>query len=64
MLRKHNFSVKTKYKSRIEDISRFRTMAAVSKAEMELDDHNGDKIYEKACAEIETLELPLGSTLR
>ncbi|XP_075697119.1 exocyst complex component 6 isoform X1 [Rhinoderma darwinii] len=38
-------------------------MATVSKAEMQLEEHNGEKIYEKACAEIETLELPLGSTL-
>ncbi|XP_044153863.1 exocyst complex component 6 isoform X1 [Bufo gargarizans] len=38
-------------------------MAAISKAEMQLEEQNGEKIYEKACAEIETLELPLGSTL-
>ncbi|XP_018414197.1 PREDICTED: exocyst complex component 6 isoform X4 [Nanorana parkeri] len=41
-------------------------MAAASKpgsTEMPLEENNGEKIYEKVCAEIETLELPLGSTL-
>ncbi|XP_072281151.1 exocyst complex component 6 isoform X3 [Pyxicephalus adspersus] len=31
--------------------------------EILLEETDGEKIYEKACAEIETLELPLGSTL-
>ncbi|XP_075072247.1 exocyst complex component 6 isoform X3 [Mixophyes fleayi] len=41
-------------------------MAAVTNpavSEMQLEENSGDKIYEKVCAEIETLELPLGSTL-
>ncbi|XP_068114279.1 exocyst complex component 6 isoform X3 [Hyperolius riggenbachi] len=32
-------------------------------AELSSEDNAGEKIYEKVCAEIETLELPLGSTL-
>ncbi|XP_053306058.1 exocyst complex component 6 isoform X1 [Spea bombifrons] len=32
-------------------------------SEIQLEEANADKIYEKVCAEIETLELPLGSTL-